>query len=238
MSVRAEAASRSQSERIADDIEAEILDQRPAAGSRFGLRGELIERFGTSPGVMNEALRILRERGVVSVKPGVGGGVFVAQPPPQLRLGAIDLWFRDSTVDAVDLFHGRSVLEDALAVAAVERATPSDVRDLEWAVEQLRETRHDALRYLDANMRFHTAVARAAHIEVLTGMYDVLVTTVRSLLIRAEFATRDAAEILEHNIRVHGELTRAIRTQDRDALDEALRGHHVDLVRAPSPQPL
>ncbi|MDX8030413.1 VOC family protein [Lentzea sp. BCCO 10_0856] len=81
-------------DRIAADLEKEILEQRLDSGARFALRTELIERFGVSANAMNEALRILRERGVVNVKPGVQGGVFIAQPPPQVRLGVIDLWFR------------------------------------------------------------------------------------------------------------------------------------------------
>lgn len=229
--------ARSRPERLAEDIESQILDERLPAGERFALRSELIDRFGVSPGVMNEALRILRERSIISVKPGAGGGIFISQPPPQIRLGAIDLWFRHTTVDVVDLFTGRSLLEDSLARAAVERATPADVRDLEWVLDEMRSTRHDPRLYLDANMRFHAAVARAARIDVLTGMYDLLVTSVRSLLVRAEFATEDADEILAHNFRIHGAIARAIRTQDHAALDEALLGHHIDLVRAPHPAP-
>ena len=65
-------------------------------GAHLGRRTEFIERFGISPTVMNETLRILRGRGLVSVRPGAGGGVFVASLPPQVRLGAMDLWFHDS----------------------------------------------------------------------------------------------------------------------------------------------
>src|SRR4051812_29573864 len=95
-------------ERIAGTLEEEILQQRLEPGARFALRTELIDRFGVSASAMNEALRILRERGVIQVRPGAQGGVFIAQPPPQLRLGVIDVWFRGLLVDPVDLFEARS----------------------------------------------------------------------------------------------------------------------------------
>ena len=106
-------------ERLAEELEQEILRQRMDAGARFGLRSTLIERYAVSANVMNEALRILRDRGVVTVRPGPQGGVFVAHPPPQLRLGAIDLWFRGLHVDPVELCHAAEasqrefVLEEA-----------------------------------------------------------------------------------------------------------------------------
>ncbi|WP_439656495.1 GntR family transcriptional regulator [Lentzea sp. HUAS TT2] len=138
-------------DRIAAELEKEILEQRLDSGARYALRTELIERYGVSANAMNEALRILRERGVVVVKPGVQGGVFIAQPPPQVRLGVIDLWFRGLLVDAVDLFEARSLLEDGFAEVAAERATPSgnrnevfsggyrtgpDFRPITWTMDQ------------------------------------------------------------------------------------------------------
>ncbi|GAA0950582.1 hypothetical protein GCM10009554_50710 [Kribbella koreensis] len=116
-------------ERVAD-LEQEILERRLESGARFALRTELIERFGVSATAMNEALRTLRERDVLYVKPGAQDGVFISQPPPQVRLGVIDLWFRGLSVDAVDLFEARSMLEDGFARVAAERATPQDARDL------------------------------------------------------------------------------------------------------------
>jgi GntR family transcriptional repressor for pyruvate dehydrogenase complex len=62
--------------------------------------------------------------------------VFVSQPPPQVRLGVIDLWFRRLLVDAVDLFEARSMMEDSFAIVAAERATPEDACELEWALEE------------------------------------------------------------------------------------------------------
>ncbi|MFG1603176.1 FadR/GntR family transcriptional regulator [Actinoplanes sp. NPDC049265] len=220
-------------ERIAADLEDEILRRRLDAGARFALRTELIDRFGVSANAINEALRILRERGVIQVKPGVQGGVFVAQPPPQLRLGAIDVWFRGLLADPVDLFEARSRLEDSLAGVAAERATPEDCRDLDWALEELREARDDPRRYLDVNLRFHSAVARAARVPVLAGMYESIVVLVRGTLVRAEFAGPGAAKVIDENITVHARIARAIRERDQAALAVALIDHRADLVRLP-----
>jgi DNA-binding FadR family transcriptional regulator len=222
-------------ERIAAELEEEILEQRLSAGARLALRTELIDRFGVSANAMNEALRILRERSIIEVKPGVQGGVFVAQPPPQLRLGVIDVWFRGLLVDAVDLFEARTMLEDSFAAVAAERATPEDCRDLDWAVESLRDNRADPRGYLEANIRFHRTIARAAGVPVLAGMYESIVTLIRATLVRAEFAGPTAAEVIDENITVHARIASAVRNRDHEALSAAILDHRTDLVRLTDP---
>ncbi|MFD9701621.1 FadR/GntR family transcriptional regulator [Lentzea sp. NPDC059081] len=218
-------------DRIAAELEKEILERRFESGARFALRTELIERFSVSANAMNEALRILRERGVVHVKPGAQGGVFVAQPPPQVRLGVIDVWFRGLRVPAAEVFEARTVLENTFAEVAVERTTPADARDLDWALEEMRARKGDAVQYLEANMRFHAVIARAARVPLLADFYESIVVLLRGALVRAEFAVPDPRPELDANIAVHARLAKAIVTGDRRLLAAALVDHTADLVR-------
>jgi hypothetical protein len=71
---------------------------------------------------MNETRRILRDRGLVVVRPGTGGGIFVASLPPEVRIGATDLWFSDSAIHPLELFEARVHLEDSLTLVAFHRA--------------------------------------------------------------------------------------------------------------------
>jgi DNA-binding FadR family transcriptional regulator len=222
-------------ERVAAELEQEILRRRLEPGERLALRTDLIDRFGVSANAMNEALRILRERDVVSVKPGVQGGVFVTQLPPQVRLGVIDLWFRGLLVDAVDLFEARALLEDAFATVAAERATPEDARDLDWALEELRGAQEDPQLYLEANLRFHSAIARAARVPVLAGMYESIATLTRGTLVRAEFVGSNVRQVVARNIEIHARLAKAIKARDHVALSKAMLDHRADLVRISEP---
>ena len=69
----------------------------------------------------------LRDRDLVNVRPGPGGGITVATAPPQVRVGALDLWFQPSTPHPLDLFEARLYLEFGMTKAAFERATSDDV---------------------------------------------------------------------------------------------------------------
>src|SRR5260221_14011531 len=113
---------RSRAQQVALVIENALLTSRTPVGTSLGRRTDLMVEHDVSPTVMNETLRILRDRGLVVVRPGPGGGVFVANQPPQVRLGALDLWFSGSGTDPLDLFEARNHLEDILTSVALDRA--------------------------------------------------------------------------------------------------------------------
>jgi DNA-binding FadR family transcriptional regulator len=225
--------SLSRAQQVAVEVENELLAARTPVGAPLGRRTDLMERFRVSPTVINEALRILRDRGLVVVKPGPGGGVFVASRPPQVRLGALDLWFSGTGTDPLDLFEARMHLEDILTRVAVERAGPSDIRDMEWALEAMRSAGAPRA-YLEANLRLHQAIARAARIPVLAGMYEAIAAIIHGTATRVELLP-DHEEMYRHSIAVHVEIVAAIRDGDHEALDKCLRLHRRDLVRAVDP---
>lgn len=224
----------SKAEQVAAQLEVEILESRSEVGTHLGLRSDLIARFGVSPSVMNEALRLLRERGLVTVKPGVNGGIFVADLPPQVRLGALDLWFQGTAMNPLDLFEARVLLEDLFATVAMQRAVPEDIRAMEWALEEMRGAQDDARRFLEANMRFHLAIARAARVGVLVSFYEAVTAVLSGSLTRAIYVG-DYTPLVEDNLRAHAALLTAIRDGDRQALEKALDWHRKDLVRATEP---
>lgn len=223
----------SRAQQVAAAIEDDLLAARTPVGTSLGRRTDLMDRHRVSATVMNEALRILRDRGLVVVRPGPGGGVFVASRPPQVRLGALDLWFTATGTDPLELFEARTHLDDLLTRVAVQRAGPQDVRDMEWAVDAMAQAR-EPRAFLDATMRLHLAIARAARIPVLAGMYESIAAILQGSLVRvAQIPGHE--EMYRHSIEVHRQLVDAIREHDAEALDKVLHLHRQDLVRTDAP---
>ncbi len=220
----------SRAERIAEAVQEEIAEQGLGTGARLGLRTDLIARFGASPSAMDEALRLLRARGLITVRPGPAGGVFVDGPPAQVRLGAIDVWFSASVRDPRDLFAARSFFDDAFAALAVTRAGPEDVRAMSWALEDMRAHREDPRSYLEASMRLHHAIARASGIAVAVGLYETVVALLRAGMVRAVFV-EPAADRVAHSLEVHEGMVRAIGDGDVDAMHKLVTLHSGDLRR-------
>ncbi|GLZ48152.1 hypothetical protein Acsp06_43370 [Actinomycetospora sp. NBRC 106375] len=221
---------RSRAEAVAEAVQEDIAARGAATGDRLGLRTELIERHGVSPSVMNEALGLLRDRGLVTVRPGPSGGVFVAAQPAQVRLGAIDLWFSAAVPDPRELFAARTFFDDAFAAVAVDRAGPNDVRALESAVHDMRTHAGDAAAYMRATVAFHAAVAHATSLTVAVGLYETVLALLRAGIVRATFVEpRD--EMVAHALAIHEGMTAAIRDRDAEAMTKLLALHAGDLER-------
>jgi DNA-binding FadR family transcriptional regulator len=220
----------SRAQRVAAEIEAGILARKLAPGTKLGLRTELIARFGVSPAVMNEALRILRDRSLVTVRPGPNGGVIVDSPPPQLRTGGIDVWHQGLAVEPEQLFDARTHLDSLLTTVALQRATPEDIRAMEWALDDMRAAEDDARAFLTANMRFHLAVARASRITLLADLYESIVAVLTTTMTKASFVD-PGHELRRHNIQVHADMISAVRDQDTTRLDKLLALHRQDTIR-------
>ncbi|HYR12759.1 MAG TPA: FCD domain-containing protein [Mycobacterium sp.] len=223
----------SRAERVAADLEHEILSARLPVGAHLGRRSEIMDRFGISPTVMNETLRILRDRDLVSVRPGPGGGITVATAPRQVRLGALDLSFQTSTPHPLDLFEARLYLEFGLTKAAFERATSDDVAAMRSAMVTMRAST-DAAEYFDAMLAFHGVVAAAAHIPVLDGMHQLVVTSIKSVLTRVVFVG-DHEPLLKISLDVHDDIVAAIALHDQASFVDAINRHDQDLIRADDP---
>jgi DNA-binding FadR family transcriptional regulator len=227
-------AKRSRAELVAADVEDEILEGRMPVGSHLGRRSEFMVRFGISPTIMNETLRILRDRGLVGVRPGAGGGVFVASQPPQVRLGGMDLWFVDSAIHPLDLFEARLYLEDSLAEVAFDRADERDISIMQAGYDDL-ERADDARAFLEALLRLHRSMVSAARVSVLDGMHQTIIALLQAGVRRAVFI--DGYQPLRQgSLDVHRELLEAIRHHDRTRFQNALASHRESLVRADDPR--
>lgn len=215
---------------MASGIETQILEERLSAGTRLGLRTELIARFGVSATVINEALGILRERDLVEVKPGPNGGVFISNPPPQVRLGGIDVWHQGLSVDPEHLFEARRYLDNLFAPVALQRAEADDLRAMEWALEDMCAAQHDACAALAATMRLHLAIARASRIEVLVGLYQTITTTLTATMTEARFVD-GMEDVHGRHLQLHVDIVAAIRDGDPITLEKLMAQHEEYMIR-------
>jgi DNA-binding FadR family transcriptional regulator len=121
-------------------------------------------------------------------------------------------------------------LEFGLTKAAFERATPDDVAAMRSAMVALRAST-DASQFFDAVLAFHGVVAAAAHIPVLEGMHQLIVTSIKAVLTRVVFV-RHHKQLLARSLDVHDDIVAAIALHDQQSFVDAINRHDQDLIRA------
>jgi DNA-binding GntR family transcriptional regulator len=92
----------------------------------------------------------------------------------------------------------------------------------------------DAAQFFDAVLAFHAVVAAAAHIPVLEGMHQLIVTSIKAVLTGVVFVD-DHEPLLASSLDVHDDIVAAIALHDQSSFVDAINHHDQDLIRAEDP---
>lgn len=162
------------SEQVLHEMQRLIVEEYPAPGSRLPKESELAEKFQVSRIVIREAMKILEDRGMVEVRAG-RGTLTVAPKPDRVKESLLQL-FRDQPMPTIEemesMLELRQVLEETSASLAAVRATKEDLIEIENALQGMAEDNGDLKHTVEADLRFHRAVMRAAHNSYLELVLD------------------------------------------------------------------
>lgn len=148
---------RTLSDRVYENVLAMIAEGKIAVGAKLPTEHALSEQFEVSRPVLRQALKQLREDGVVVSRQGSGS--FVQRRPD----GAVlDFAPVGSIADIQRTFEFRAAVEGEAAYIAAERRTNADIARLKEALDELdRCVKHGELG-VDADEAFHEAVCTAS----------------------------------------------------------------------------
>lgn len=208
---------------LAQAIEEAVVEQNLETGTRLGTKEDLRARYGVAITTVNEAMRVLQTRGVVHVKPGPGGGVFVADRSRWLALSQLVLSFKHSAKAVVEVFAVRDSIELLIASEAAAHHRAADLRQMRRRIDEMEKHRDDPLAYLRANWAFHREVAATCPNEFARSLYGGLLDFAESELTdvegRADFDVTS-------NLEVHRRLLEAIASRDLERVGPAVEAHN------------
>jgi GntR family transcriptional repressor for pyruvate dehydrogenase complex len=121
---------------------------------------DLALRLGISRGVLREAIEVLRQAGVVSVRRGAGGGAFVLSTENIAQVSAELQGYTRASLRS--LLEVRRPLECYGASLAAERATDEDLAELRRLVAMLTDVDDRPKEFWEIDIRFHFGVAEAS----------------------------------------------------------------------------
>ena len=163
-------------------IEDAIVSRRYQSGDRLPNERDLSQALGVSRSTVREALRVLEVTGVVEIRRGATGGIFVTQPDGQMVGRALESLIRFRGATARELAEFRTSFEGETTHWAAQRADDSDRARLEDLAAQVRALvsleGSSWEQIVDVDVQFHEAVAAASknqvRLAIMLGIYRAL----------------------------------------------------------------
>ena len=217
-------------EQIAEKVRSGLLHR----GDKLPAERDLAVQMEISRPTLREAARVLVDAGVVEVRRGPGGGMFVASDVVPVELVRQRSSVRLGQVASV--LEARRLNEPGVAQLAAQRASEEDLAALERSIAAMHQivdrgyTAGDEDRFLQLDMQFHLTIARAAGNPTVESL-------MRSLFRELEIA-RDMAMHLplvpEWTIQIHERTLEALRSGGPERVAEVMDEHLGQLERTSS----
>ena len=208
-------------DRILAQLKEYILSRQTLPGERLPSEAEFAEIFGVSRGTIREALHILEHDGIVRIKKGPGGGLFLSEGNLVQVIDSIFFTMQWEKISFDTLIETRKPLEDKIARLASVRAEEEDIQEIEQILKKMEapDLSHDLFVQYDTD--FHVALAKAAKNKVLL-MFMVAVKDLHNRVV-------DYSELHDHLFpaarEYHRKILDAVKDKDPDRAAEMMAEH-------------
>jgi len=215
-------------EQIVQQIEESILKGDLKAGDQLPAERELAQRFGVSRTAVREAVKALREKGLVEAYSG--RGTFITDGTSQAVRQSLDLMVKIGQPEgSTYLAEVRAILEPEIATLAAMRCQETDLATMREAVAVMDRAGQDPDAYIEADLDFHLALAEAAANPLILSLIDSIVGLLREQRLRI-FKVHGGPERGQIH---HKRILEAMEKRDPDMAREAMKAH-LEQVRADS----
>jgi len=224
-------------ESIRREIERRIIEDGLQSGDRLGLKSELQREFAVAGPTMDQALRLLANDHLVTVRRGPGGGVFVDRTRPVLRLGTKLTWARDATMYAENR-EMREALTSLLGASAARAADrdPERLKRLADIAEAVERSPAEAFETHQLIWDGQRLLLELSDNQTLAAVFGDLLSTAQDVVVKIDPPTTGPETTRERRrVAAHVSLFRAVIDADVEAAVEF--GRLLPVLGAPATEP-
>mgnify|MGYP006277019301 CR=1 FL=1 len=214
-------------ELVLDQIRTAIMLGRFRPGDCLPPERALAEFLNVSRTTVRGAVAILAEEGLIDVRRGRGGGLFVRET--HFDAASVRKTLKSNRDEILEVFEFRVTVESACAAAAARRRTPADLKQMHRLIAEmtamkgpdggLPSTPTESAHFHSLDTDFHLAVAKAARNRWL----EAAVLTGRIEMFRPAGSLFNALDVTGDYL--HEEILRAIEDQQPEAAAAYMSEH-------------
>lgn len=164
---------------VAQRIVADINERGNVVGDRLPPERLMLEKYDVGRGTLRESLRFLELQGVITLKPGPGGGPVVVQPDASSLATSLALLLQFSDAPFRTIAEARLGLEPMMSQLCAERMSDENLKQLRESVDTMQDNLDNQAIFLEENKRFHDLIAHGSGnamfgylVDALLGMLD------------------------------------------------------------------
>jgi GntR family transcriptional regulator, transcriptional repressor for pyruvate dehydrogenase complex len=206
---------------VAQRVVRDVVRQGLQPGDLLPPERVMLETYETGRGTLREALRLLEFQGVITLKPGPGGGPILLNPDPSHLASMLQLLLQLNHATYRSIVEVRTAMEPMTSQLAAERISDESLTELRLTVEQMRDFLDDRDSFLDSNKRFHDVIAWSSGNVLFSYIVDSLLDILDGTIIGIDYPRHRRVAILK----AHEEIYTALERRDPQASLERMREH-------------
>jgi GntR family transcriptional repressor for pyruvate dehydrogenase complex len=207
-------------EQIVEQIEHSILTHSLKPGDQLPAERDLAVQFGVSRTAVREAIKALREKGLVEAY--TGRGTFITNDRSQAMRHSLDRIIKINQPEGLlQLAEIRAILEPEICALAATRADEQHIATMREAVTVMDDSRQDSDAYIEADLDFHLALAEAAGNQIILSLIDSIVGLLREQRLKI-FQVAGGPERGQFH---HKRILEAIEAGDPERARESMKAH-------------
>jgi len=207
-------------QQVAEAIERQILAGRVRPGDPLGTEAELVKQFGVNRSTVREGIRLLEQGGLV--RRDSSRRLWIGLPHYERLASRMSRALVLHEVTFRELYEAAMPIQIATIEAAVERATPQLIGQLEDNIARTERVLDDAEAVAELDAEFHGLIGRASQNRVLQLAREPSETLV---IESTELTLRKVKEGAPRLLHAHRMYVDALKRRDKEAARLWVRRH-------------
>jgi len=205
-------------EQIAGTLEQAIVHSDIKA-EKLPSEQELSSRFKVSRTVIREALKVLKERGLIDSRNG--GGSYISRPNTDTVSSVLNRIITMDNISNDDLHNVRLILETAGARLAAVNIKPAEIEHLEFILEQMIDESLPLEQRISLDADFHVTIARSSGNELVGMFVEVMTILLNDYMVKGVFGPPG----IKRTSAQHRKVVEALRNRNPPAAETAIQEH-------------